>query len=106
MAKKSLGYVELEWHCPNCSTRNPGTKKTCLSCGMPQPEDVKFQQAANKQLIKDEEQLEKASQGADIHCYYCGSRNAVNATSCSQCGADLSEGSQERNRPGHRGLRR
>ena len=94
MAKKSLGYVELEWICPNCSTRNPGGQKTCASCGMPQPEDVQFQQQAQGKLITDEAKLEKAEAGPDIHCHYCGSRNSGDAKNCSQCGADLTEGSQ------------
>lgn len=93
MAKKSLGYVELEWHCPNCSTRNPGSRKTCSSCGMPQPEDVKFQQQAQEKIITDETKLTQAQAGPDIHCYYCGSRNPGNAETCSQCGANLTEGS-------------
>ena len=54
MTKKSLGYVELEWICPNCDTKNPGPQKTCLSCGMPQPDDVKFEQRAQETLIEDE----------------------------------------------------
>ena len=27
MAEETLGYVELEWLCPHCSTRNGGTQK-------------------------------------------------------------------------------
>ncbi|MEJ2756884.1 MAG: zinc ribbon domain-containing protein [Anaerolineales bacterium] len=92
MAKKSLGYVELQWECPNCGTINPGTVKICQGCGAPQPEDVEFQQASSQQLIKDEEKLEKAKAGADIHCPYCGTRNPANATHCSQCKAELTEG--------------
>jgi hypothetical protein len=92
MARKSIGYVELEWHCPSCSTRNSGSQKVCSSCGMPQPDDVKFRQPAQEILIEDEARLKVASGDADIHCYYCGSRNAADATACGQCGADLSEG--------------
>lgn len=94
MAKKSLGYVELEWHCPNCSTRNPGSRKTCVSCGMPQPEDVDFQQQAHEKIITEEAKLSQAQAGPDIHCHYCGSPNPGNAATCSQCGADLAEGSR------------
>jgi ribosomal protein L40E len=92
MAKKSLGYVRTEWTCPNCQTRNPGPQKTCSSCGMPQPDDVQFEQAAQEQIITNEAEIAKAKAGPDIHCYYCGSRNAGNATTCSQCGADLTQG--------------
>ncbi len=94
MAKKSLGYVQLEWTCPNCDTRNPGPQKTCLSCGMPQPDDVTFDQPAQETLIEDEAKLAQAKSGPDIHCRYCGSRNSATATNCSQCGADLSEGAK------------
>jgi ribosomal protein L40E len=92
MVKKTLGYVRTEWTCPNCQTRNPGPQKTCISCGMPQPEDVESEQAAHEELIKDEAEIAKAKAGPDVHCYYCGSRNPAGATTCSQCGADLSEG--------------
>ena len=94
MARKSLGYVELEWTCPSCGTRNPGSQKTCLSCGMPQPDDVEFEQPAQEKLIEDEAKLAKAKAGPDIHCHYCGSPNPGTAKTCSQCGADLSEGTK------------
>ena len=92
MVKKSLGYVRTEWTCPNCQTRNPGPQKTCASCGMPQPDDVKFEQTAQEEIITNEAEIEKAKAGPDIHCYYCGSRNPAGAATCSQCGADLTEG--------------
>ena len=94
MSKKSLGYVELEWICPSCSTRNPGSQKTCLSCSLPQPEDVQFEQPAQEKLIQDEAKLEQAQAEPDVHCYYCGSRNSATAATCSQCGADLSKGAR------------
>ena len=50
MARKDLGFVELEWTCPNCKTRNPGLTKTCQSCGSPQPADVEFQSKADEQV--------------------------------------------------------
>jgi len=96
MAKKKLGYVELHWECPNCSTINPGGEKVCRGCAAPQPEDVEFFQASQQQLIQDEERLKKAKAGADIHCAYCGARNPAGAASCSQCKADLSEGTQRK----------
>ena len=96
MAKKKLGYVELHWECPNCSTINPGGEKVCKGCAAPQPEDVEFFQASQQQLIQDEERLKKAKAGADIHCAYCGARNPAGAASCSQCKADLSEGTQRK----------
>lgn len=92
MAKKKLGYVELHWECPNCSTINPGSETVCRGCAAPQPEDVEFFQPTRQQLIEDEERLKKAKAGVDIHCAYCGARNPAGATTCSQCKADLSEG--------------
>lgn len=92
MTKKSLGYVHLVWTCPNCDTRNPGPQKVCSSCGMPQPDDVKFEQPAEEKLIQDEAEIAKAKVGPDIHCAYCGTRNPASAETCSQCGASLTEG--------------
>ncbi len=96
MAKKKIGYVELQWECPNCGTVNPGPVKVCEGCGAPQPEDVKFQQASRQELIEDEDKIKKAKTGADIHCAYCGARNPADAAFCSQCKADLSEGAQRK----------
>lgn len=90
--KESKGFVELEWVCPNCDGRNKGAKKTCDSCGAPQPDNVKFQRAADEKIVADEKLVAAAKAGADIHCGFCGTRNLGNATTCSQCGADLKEG--------------
>ncbi len=92
MARKELGYVELEWTCPNCKTRNPGLTKTCQGCGSPQPADVEFQSKADQALIQDGTKLEQAKKGPDIHCGFCGARNPADAVICSQCGGDLKEG--------------
>lgn len=91
MAKESLGYVELEWTCPFCGTRNPGRAKICKQCGAPQPKDVQFEQAAEDKIINDQSILESAGVGPDIHCPFCGTRNPGNATTCARCGGDLSE---------------
>ena len=92
MTQKSLGYVELEWTCPNCSTKNPGSAKTCSSCGSPQPTKVQFEQSSNEALITDAAKIEAAKKGPDIHCPYCGTRNAADAQICVQCGGDLKGG--------------
>lgn len=92
MAKKSLGYVELVWICPNCDTKNKGSDRFCASCGAPQPDNVAFEQAVDSQLITDEAKLSQAKAGPDIHCRYCGSRNPAGTNFCTQCGGDLSEG--------------
>lgn len=92
MAKKTLGYVQLEWTCPNCGTRNPGPQKQCASCGASQPDDVAFEQAPQEELITDEAKIAQAKAGPDIHCFYCGTRNPAGAETCSQCGGDLTQG--------------
>jgi DNA-directed RNA polymerase subunit RPC12/RpoP len=92
MAKKTLGYVELEWECPSCHTRNAGAAKTCVQCGAPHPEEAGYQQAAEETLITDEARIAAAKAGADIYCAYCGAANPATAKVCKQCGADLAEG--------------
>ncbi len=90
--RESKGFVQLEWVCPNCDGRNPGSLKTCASCGAPQPDNVQFQRAANEKLVTDEKLVQAAKRGADIHCGFCGTRNPSNAVTCSQCGGDIKEG--------------
>jgi hypothetical protein len=91
MARKRLGYVELEWTCPNCGTENPGPRKFCNGCGAPLPADVSFHQAAQEILLTNEDEIARAAGGADVHCAYCNARNAAGAAFCGACGADLSE---------------
>jgi ribosomal protein L40E len=90
--KDNRKFVELEWVCPNCDSRNRGSKKTCVSCGAPQPDNVKFQRAADERFLSDEKELNAAKAGADTHCGFCGTRNPGNAVTCLQCGGDLKEG--------------
>jgi membrane protease subunit (stomatin/prohibitin family) len=90
--KESKGFVELEWTCPNCDSRNKGSKKTCENCGAPQPDNVKFQRAADEKVVTEAKDIEAAKAGADIHCGFCGTRNPGNAVTCSQCGGELKEG--------------
>lgn len=92
MTQNTLGYVELEWTCPNCGKKNPGMQKTCRSCGAPQPENVQFDVGQNHELITDATKAASAAKGADIHCPYCGTRNSGDAQVCVQCGGDLKEG--------------
>ncbi|NWG34557.1 MAG: zinc ribbon domain-containing protein [Chloroflexi bacterium] len=90
--RRTLGYVENQWTCPNCGTRNRGSVKTCENCGAPQPENVKFELPPEQKFITEEEKVKAAQSGADIHCGFCGTRNPATAVTCSQCGADLKEG--------------
>ena len=90
--RRTLGYIQNEWTCPNCDTRNKGGVKTCVNCGAPQPENVKFELPAEQKFVTDEESISAAKAGADIHCPFCGTRNPATARTCSQCGGDLIEG--------------
>src|SRR5512143_2005288 len=90
--RRTLGYIENEWTCPNCNTRNKGSLKTCQNCGAPQPENVKFELPSEQKYVTDDALLKAAQAGAGIHCGFCGTRNPATATVCSQCGADLKEG--------------
>jgi hypothetical protein len=90
--RRTLGYIQNEWTCPNCDTRNKGGVKTCVNCGAPQPENVKFELPSEQKMVTDKESIQAAQAGADIHCGFCGTRNPATAKTCSQCGADLTEG--------------
>lgn len=90
--RRTVGYVENVWTCPNCGGENKGSLKTCDACGAPQPESVQFHLPSEQKLVKDEAALKAAQAGADIHCGFCGTRNPATATTCSQCGGDLKEG--------------
>jgi ribosomal protein L40E len=92
MTSKIVGYVELEWTCPNCGQKNPGLKKFCQACGAPQPETGTLELGQQRELITEAEKVEQAAKGADLHCPYCNTRNAGDAQVCAQCGGDLKEG--------------
>jgi len=90
--RRTLGYVQNEWVCPNCSTRNKGGEKTCENCGAPQPENIQFELPSEQKFVTGAKQVESAKAGADSHCGFCGTRNPATAETCSQCGGDLKEG--------------
>ncbi|HSK67092.1 MAG TPA: zinc-ribbon domain-containing protein, partial [Anaerolineales bacterium] len=90
--RRTLGYIQNEWTCPNCGTRNKGGSKTCENCGAPQPENVQFELPSEQKFVTDDKQIDAAKKGADIHCPFCGTRNPADAETCSQCGGDLTEG--------------
>jgi DNA-directed RNA polymerase subunit RPC12/RpoP len=90
--QEELGYVELEWVCKNCGTRNPGTRKNCMNCGAAMPADAKFELPAQQEYIQDEAKITEAKAGPDLACPYCGTRNPSTAKTCKQCGGDLTGG--------------
>ncbi|HET7011637.1 MAG TPA: zinc ribbon domain-containing protein [Anaerolineales bacterium] len=92
MTRKTVGYVELVWTCPRCSTKNPGPQKFCNGCGGPQPENVAFEQPAQEKFLAEAGAVARAKAGPDIHCPYCGTRNPAGAKFCGNCGGDLAGG--------------
>jgi DNA-directed RNA polymerase subunit RPC12/RpoP len=92
MARKTIGYMELEWTCPNCGTNNKGAETTCSGCGAAQPDNVEFHAPLKQEMVQDQADIEQAKAGPDIHCAYCGARNPAGTLICTNCGADLSEG--------------
>jgi ribosomal protein L40E len=93
MSQKTIGYVELEWTCKSCGTRNPGTSKTCQNCGSPMDESAQFELPEEQKLATEKAKIELAEHGPDMHCPYCGARNPAKTETCSQCGASLKEAS-------------
>lgn len=91
MARKTVGYVHMEWTCPNCGTRNRGVDKMCVNCATAQPENVQFEQVAQEQLVEDERLIAQAQAGADVHCPFCGTRNPATAVKCQNCFGELTD---------------
>src|SRR5512139_1272680 len=91
MPQETVGFVNLEWTCKRCGSKNPGTTKICAGCGSVMSETDKFELPAQQELIKDEAVIAKAERGPDVTCKYCGARNTADAKTCSQCSADLTE---------------
>jgi len=93
MAEETLGYVELEWLCPHCGTRNGGTQRTCSRCGAAMAEKAQFQTPAVQKLMTEAEaRAATGGSGPDVHCYFCGARNAAGAEVCGRCGGNLAQG--------------
>ena len=92
MTKQTVGYVDLEWTCPNCGNRNLGTAIKCVTCGNPQPDAVTFEAGASGEMLTDEEKIARAQAGPDVACPYCATRNLATAERCKQCGGDLQGG--------------
>ncbi len=87
MTRETLGYVELEWTCKRCGTKNAGTYKTCAGCGAAMDAQDQFELPQQQELIAAADVA--AQPGPDVHCPFCGTRNPADALTCSQCGAAL-----------------
>jgi membrane protease subunit (stomatin/prohibitin family) len=92
MPQETLGYVEMEWTCRRCGTKNPGLKKQCQNCGAQMEAGQQFEKPAESALVTDAEKVAQAKKGADIHCPFCGTRNTADAKACVHCGGDLTKG--------------
>lgn len=92
MARKTVGYTELEWTCKRCGTKNPGLKKVCSNCGGPMAQADQFELPDEQKLITEPEKIEALPKGADVHCPYCGARNPFGSAECSNCGGNLQSG--------------
>jgi len=92
MPQETLGYVEMEWTCRRCGTKNPGLKKLCQNCGAQMEADQQFEKPAESALVTDAEKIAQAEKGADVHCPFCGTRNPADARACLHCGGDLTKG--------------
>lgn len=92
MAEETLGYVQLEWECKKCQTRNAGTDKVCARCGSPMGDKDQFQAPGDQHLMTAEQAQALTGGGPDVHCHYCNARNAANAQACVNCHADLTKG--------------
>jgi len=92
MARKTVGYVNLQWTCPSCGARNEGVRMTCPACGAAMPQDGAFELPSSPVLDTGEEIAARAAAGPDIHCPFCGARNAGDAERCAQCGGQLADG--------------
>lgn len=94
MARK---FVMLAWDCPGCDTENAGPRKFCVNCGAPQPENVRFHEpTGGYKDVTDPKEIEEAAKGPDVHCPFCGTRNADGATKCTQCGGKLKGGKRRK----------
>ena len=91
MPQETVGYVELEWTCVHCGTKNEGTRQVCISCHAPMADSAKFNQSGKGELITDKDLIAKAEKGPDVNCPYCGTRNIAEAPKCVHCGGDLTD---------------
>lgn len=94
MPQETLGYVEMEWTCRRCGTKNPGLQKVCQACGAQMDSDQAFEAPAEQALIKDAARSAQTGKGPDRHCPFCGTRNPGDAKACSRCGGDLTKAEQ------------
>jgi ribosomal protein L40E len=55
-------------------------------------EKAQFQVPAAQRLMSEAEVQAAVGSGPDVHCYFCGARNAAGAEVCARCGGNLAQG--------------
>ena len=53
---------------------------------------MQFSAPVQGELVQDQQKIDQAKAGPDIHCGFCGARNPATAKVCHQCGGDLTQG--------------
>jgi ribosomal protein L40E len=89
MTQETVGYVELEWTCKRCGSKNPGSNTLCASCGAAMGEQDQFELPEQPVLVTFAPAA--TASGSDVHCPYCGGRSPAGSKNCAQCGADLTD---------------
>ncbi len=92
-----MGIQVGRWDCPYCGhIGNLGPETVCAGCGAPRDDDVEFYLPEDSEYVSDEKELEKASQGPDWVCEFCGSDNKAIADVCRSCGNTRSDSDGKR----------
>jgi len=81
---------EGKWKCPGCGEVNRGARSQCDHCGATRDASVKFFLDEDAPEVSEQEEVKKATAGADWLCEFCGNASPSAATACSGCGAPRS----------------
>ncbi|BDS15040.1 hypothetical protein [Aureispira anguillae] len=75
------------WDCTSCGYKGViGPETECSNCGADRPKNVKFYMADEKDIVQDPDVLQKAKEGPDWRCSYCGQNNKNAESTCKDCG--------------------
>ena len=97
--------IEGTWRCTSCETKDiPASALSCPTCNNPREASGKesdFDFGARtasgglaKGAVANAQVLERAAQGPDWYCAYCGSANPAGLEACRSCHAKKAEGTQ------------
>ncbi len=85
-----MAVMEGAWNCSQCETKGIPAKKTaCTLCGDPRnpsldPEEKPYL-PDNARVVTDADELERASNGPNWNCGYCGHANGATDHVCNEC---------------------